>query len=85
VAAFDTGGSANFNAKLWDGTTVIDSTQVVSTGASFTVQICLSGVLTSPAANIRISVSDASRNTGSIKFNASGNTKDSFIYGVRIQ
>lgn len=75
-----------FNCKLWDGTTVIDSARTSSNDqANSDTTIHLSGVLASPAANIRISCNDPTTTTGLIKFNASGNSKDSTITGVRLQ
>lgn len=72
-----------FFIKLWDGTTLIASGQIqVQTAQEETVS--MSGVLASPAANIRISVRDFTNTTGLIKFNASGNSKDSTLTVVRI-
>ena len=85
VTVNDTSGSATpFNAKLWDGTTVIASTRQLSSNGT-AVSISLSGVLASPAGNLRISVEDVTATTGAIKFNVSGNSKDSTITAVRIQ
>lgn len=74
-----------FNIKLWDGTTVIASTEVTYEGASGSQSksASLSGYLASPAGNIRISVNSATR-TNLILFNASGNSKDSTISAFRI-
>lgn len=79
------GGGPNLYCKLWDGTTVIDSCAeggaLSTTGRySFT----LSGVLASPASNIKISVRDPNSTTNSIVFNQSGNSKDSTLTVVRI-
>lgn len=73
-------------AKLWDGTTVIASAQVELAAVTGTqVTIHLSGIITTPAANIRISVSDATTSaTPKIRFNQSGNSKDSTLTVVRI-
>lgn len=85
VTLTDTGGAANMNCRLWDGTTIIASAQglIIATGDQTTVS--LSGVITSPAANIRISVNDATHTTGKILFNASGSSKDSTVTAFRIQ
>lgn len=73
------------NVKLWDGTTVIDSTQEVVQGPSSDIMsISVSGYITSPAGNIRISVNSGNSTTGKILFNASGNSLDSSISAVRI-
>lgn len=72
-----------FNVKLWDGTTVIASAVVFSVNGPI-APVSLSGYLASPAANLRISVRDVSSVNGLIKFNSSGNSKDSTITAFRI-
>lgn len=84
VTVLDTAGAASMIAKLWDGTTVIASTVMATAGASSSLIISLSGFITSPAANLRISVRDTSSTSGKIKFNVSGNSKDGTITAVRI-
>lgn len=84
VSVTDTAGAAGFSAKLWDGTTLISSASTASAGVSFALSISLSGTISSPAANIRISVKDTSSTSGKILFNNSGNSKDSTITVVRI-
>jgi hypothetical protein len=79
-----TAGSDNFAAKLWDGSTVIASGAVTTVGASAIGQIALSGVIVSPAGNLKISASDFTGTHGNILFNFSGNSADSFITAVRI-
>lgn len=81
----DTAGGASFSAKLWDGTTVADSGLVGTTSTNQTAIIALSGYLATPAANVRISVKDSSSTSGVIKFNASGNSKDSTLSCFRVQ
>lgn len=76
--------AANFHAKLWDGTTVIDSTEVTSGGGGFLATISLSGWIASPAANLKISCKDSSSVNGKILFNQTGNSKDSTISAFRI-
>ena len=56
VTVYDTGGNTTFLAKLWDGTTVIDSAYYTATAANQAVVISLSGFIANPAGNIRISV-----------------------------
>lgn len=80
----DTASAATFLVKLWDGTTVIDSANVRSTGAGNNATCSLSGYLASPAGNIRISVQDSSLTTGKIVFNDSGESKDSTLSVFRI-
>lgn len=84
VTVVDTAAARNFNVKLWDGTTVIASATVSTGGAGFLLSVALSGYLTSPAGNIRISVNEPASTSGSIKFNSSGNSKDSTITAIRI-
>ena len=77
--------SASFiHAKLWDGTTVIASGVADTVAATGTEVISLSGIITAPAGNLRISCKSVTTNTGLIKFNATGNSADSAIYGIRI-
>lgn len=73
-----------FSVKLWDGTNTIASAVQSSSGANVPVSITLSGFITNPGANIRISVKDASATTGKILFNQSGNSKDSSLFAFRI-
>lgn len=80
-------------AKLWDGTTVIDSAiqQYTASGAIGTAYFSLSGVITNPTTssgatgcNLKIScVCSTTTNTG-IAVNNSGLSKDSTITAVRI-
>ena len=85
LAVLDTAAAFTAFCKLWDGTTVIASATGTTNGANFVLPMALSGVLTSPAGNIRISCRDASATTGKIVFNNSANSKDSTITAVRIQ
>lgn len=81
VTATDT-ANTTISCKLWDGTTVVDSTAFfIAAGGTGTAH--LSGSLASPAANLRISCKSATA-TSTFKFNASGNSKDCTINGVRI-
>lgn len=85
VTLIDTAGSADFDVKLWDGSTVIASAQTQTGAASEKITVSLSGYLTSPpAGNLRISVKDKTSTSGLIKFNLSGNSKDSTISAIRI-
>jgi hypothetical protein len=85
VRVIDTAGGATFNCKLWDGTTVVDSMAVQTTSSTQGVEIHLSGVLASPAANIKISCQDQTSTSGVIGFNGSGNSRDSTLTAVRLQ
>lgn len=82
VVVQDGGGSANIVCKLWDGTTVVASGQATLSSPQ---PIALSGFLSAPAGNIRISCKDATAVTGLIVFNGSGNSKDSTLTAFRVQ
>lgn len=84
ITLFDSvGGGANFNVKLWDGTTVIASSYAFEAASAYGA-ISLSGYISSPAGNLRISVKDVTATSGKIIFNQSGNSKDSTITAIRI-
>ena len=84
ITVQDTAGAAGFNIRLWDGTSVIASARQSTSGAGNNLQFAISGVITSPASNIRISVQDVTSTNGKIIFNASGNSKDCTITVIRI-
>lgn len=75
--------AGNFQCKLWDGTTIIAS-GAFGVSANFNGVISLSGFISSPAGNIRMSVKNATDTTGTMLFNKSGNSKDSTLTVVRI-
>lgn len=83
VTVFDS-ATALMKAKLWDGTTVIASTEMVILSTETVNPISLSGFITSPAGNIRISVQDNSNTTGKILFNGTGLSKDSTLTAIRL-
>jgi hypothetical protein len=83
VSLLDTNSGVIY-CKLWDGTTVISSA-VFNVAANAPNSLSLSGFLASPAGNLRISCRDSTVTTGSIKFNSTGNSKDSTISVHRIQ
>lgn len=75
----------NFDIKLWDGTTVIASARTALFVASTNTIASVSGVITSPAGNMRISVANVNFNSGAIVANVSANgNKDSTLSCVRI-
>jgi hypothetical protein len=81
----DTAGAANIICKLWDGTSVIGAgTRRISVAGEIG-SLSLSGNITSPAGNIRISCFDGTSTHGLILFNATGTSADAYIYGTRIQ
>lgn len=84
VTLIDTAGSSDFDVKLWDGTTVIASCETQSSTVGAHIAASLSGYLAAPAGNLRISVKDKTSTSGAIKFNLSGNSKDSTITAIRI-
>ena len=84
VTMKDSGTGIDYVAKLWDGTTVIDSGAIGATNTNQAMIIALSGYIASPAGNLRISVRDLTSTNGNILFNESGNSKDSTITAIRI-
>ena len=84
VTLEDTGAAAIFDAKLTDGTTVIASGSALASAANNPVTITLSGYLASPVGNVTIQVKDRTNTTGQIRFNESGNSKDSTLSAFRI-
>lgn len=85
VTLRDTAGAAGFLGRLWDGSTVIDSGRTDSSAANFYTTISLSGYITNPAGNLRISVRDLSSVSGFIIADVSGDAKDSTITAFRIK
>lgn len=77
--------TAVFRCKLWDGTTVMASAETVILSTQTVGALSLSGLITSPAANIRISCVDTTTTAGKILFNITGNSKDSTVTAVRVQ
>lgn len=73
-------------AKLWDGTTVIASSGLTYEGTQVpTVQtVSLSGYITNPTGNLRISVRSLDSTLAEILYDQSGNAKDSTITAFRI-
>jgi hypothetical protein len=84
VTLTDTTSAGKFNAKLWDGTTIIASGSCATVNNVSSQSISISGFITSPAGNIKVSVQDVTNTTGKIQFNKSGNSKDSTISAFRI-
>lgn len=84
VSLVDTAGSATFVVKLWDGTTVIAAAGVTVPAANNRTSVTLSGVITSPAGNIKISVQDQTSTSGFVPFNFSGTSKDATLTAIRI-
>lgn len=83
VTVFNSSGNMICDAKLWDGTTIVDSAQVVATNPNG-ISISLSGVLATPAGNLKISCISPNVGDGFFAANLSGNSKDSTITAIRI-
>ena len=71
-------------AKLWDGTTIMASADAYVHVAGGKDTVSLSGIITNPVGNVRVSMRDSSDVNGKLLFNASGNGKDCTISAVRI-
>jgi hypothetical protein len=85
VVVLDSAAGAIFDVKLWDGTTVIAEARVTTTAANQEQPASVSGFITSPASNIRISVRDVVSTNGQIRFNSnSDGSKTSTVTAIRI-
>lgn len=84
VTLIDSSGGATMNVKLWDGTTLISSTNGQTKSANIAISMSLSGWISNPAGNLRISVNDATSTSGLIANNNSGLGKDSTLIAFRI-
>lgn len=76
--------STTFFAKLWDGTTLISSTAAVLATAGTITTLTLSGYITNPAGNIRISCKDLGATTGQILDTAGGVGMASTLSVIRV-
>jgi hypothetical protein len=76
--------ASQFYMKLWDGTTVVASGSYAQSVGGQQIIASLSGYIANPTGNLRIDVRDLSGTDGVIKFNFSGNSKDSTITAIRI-
>ncbi len=85
VTLADNVGAAQFQCKLWDGTTVISDSASTSGGAAFAASIALSGFIASPAGNIRISCRDINSVNGIMYANNIGLGHDSVVTVFRLQ
>jgi len=86
VTVQNTVGGDIVDVQLWDGTNVIASTRMhlVSVAGTYYGHAHLSGRITDPAANVRLSVRPSTRTDGAIAYNASGRGRDSVISVLRI-
>jgi hypothetical protein len=78
------GVASECDVKLWDGTTVIASANVNLSGTPTIGSVALSGVITSPAGNLRISAKCIDSVLAVIAANLTGEGNDSTITAVRI-
>lgn len=85
VSVYDSAGAATIFVKLWDGTTEIASGIAETSGANKSVLMHLSGLITSPAGNLRISARDSTATTGVIQDSSTGITKMSNVTAIRIK
>lgn len=84
VTVSDSAGAFEIFGKLWDGTTANDSGRFASGAANTTAVMSLSGIISAPAGNIRISCRDPSSTSGTIFYNASGNSRDATLTAWRV-
>jgi hypothetical protein len=84
VTLQDPAGAEAFAVILWDGTTVIASTNTQTRTANACVSVTLFGYMPNPAGNVRLSVNSLNSSTAFIRYNASGQSKDSTITAFRI-
>lgn len=85
VTIRDTTAAASILCKLWDGTTVIASTNPTTPAASAYVSVSLSGQISNPQGNIRISCQDLTSTSGVMAANSSSAGKDSTVTTWRIR
>lgn len=80
----DPSAAAAFFVKLWDGTSNIAAGVCTTPAAGFNATMHLSGYITSPVGNIKISLRNVSTTNSSIIFNSSGTSTDSTLSAIRI-
>ena len=89
VTIINAGTPSSYTCKLWDGTTVIASGQILpGSTVSQALTTSLSGVLAAPAANIKISCASSSSTSGTMQAAASTNSAGnnaSTVTAFRIQ
>lgn len=84
VTLVDTAGAATFYCQLWDGTTAIASGEGNSRLANLTTTVSMTGIITSPTGNLRISCKDVTTTSGLMLSNSTGINRDSTISAFRI-
>jgi hypothetical protein len=83
TTVYDNTNAVSWKFKLWDGTNVYASGFSWTTAGGY-VTTTLGTYVTGPVASIRVAVNDPNGTTGFIKFNFSGNSKDTMISAYRI-
>jgi len=86
VTLGNTAASKIFDIKLWDGTNVVASAEVVggTLATVYPVTVSLSGLFTSPPGNIRISARCVSDTNGKLLSSNSALGKDCTITAIKI-
>lgn len=84
VTLNDAGTAAQYELKLWDGTTVFASCIANQAAANAPMVISLSGAISAPAGNIKISAKETVGSAGNFKNNLSGGGKDCVLTAVRL-
>src|ERR1700748_3490324 len=77
ITFVDTTQAQTVKCRLWDGTTVIDSRTMTTAAANFVGDLSLSGVIASPAGNLRVSCKSTAGTTASMLFNQTRDIHDS--------
>jgi hypothetical protein len=80
----DTAAAALFELVISDGTTIIASGGTSSFAGGAFIHMCLSGVITSPANNLRITARDFTNTTGQMMATLTGFGHDTMITAFRI-
>lgn len=80
----DTAGAAAILWRVTDGTTIFASGRSDTSGAGTFITVPVSAVCASPAGNIRVTAEDSTSASGSVRFNITGDSKDSTLTVIRI-
>lgn len=78
----NTASATQYNVKLWDGTSNAASA-AGSLAAGEYKSVLLAAYITAPAANVKLSV-EAALNSGVIRWNKSGGSRDTFINAIQL-
>lgn len=80
----DSAGGAAFLGKLWDATTTIAAGQNLTPSIGSPGTMGFTGMITTPAADLRISMRDSTSTSGAMVFNNTGTSKDCTLTVERI-